>query len=80
MAEKIDETESKFIQKFVKENEYVFSQAIECCSELQHFKERLSKSNFGEGPTEKIAFSALVNLQKEMQSVMMSQLKQQHEF
>ena len=39
LAEKIDETESKFIQECVEENEHVLSQAIGCCSDLQHFKE-----------------------------------------
>ena len=58
----------------------MFCQASECCSDLKHFKEWLSTTKFVGSPTENIAFDEMVNLQKEMQSMMMSQLKQQHGF
>ena len=78
LAEKIDDTESTVI--LVEENDKVFCQATERWSDLKHFKEWLSTSKFVGSPTKKIAFDEMVNLQKEMQSMMMSHLKKQQDF
>ena len=51
-----------------------------CCSDLRNFKEWLSKTKFLGGSSENKAFTDMFNLQKEMQNMMMSQLKQQHDF
>ena len=79
-AEKIEDTESTVILGCVEENDKVFCQATECWSDLKHIKEWLSTSKFGGSSTKKIAFDEMVNLQKEMQSMMVSHLKKQQDF
>lgn len=82
LAEIIGDTDNVLIQQCIDENEKVFYNATECCSDLKQFKEWLviTKAKLAESPKEKIEFTQIVNLQKEMQSMMLSQLKQQHEF
>ena len=70
LAEKIDiKTESEFIEHCIDENAALFNSSEECCADLKHLKEWLitERMKIDTSPKEKIEFSEMVTLQKEMQ-------------
>ena len=82
LAEKFDiKTESEFIEHCINKKAR-FNSSEECCADLKHLKEWLitERVKIDKSPKEKIEFSEMVTLQKEMQKMMYSQLKEQRNF
>ena len=70
-----------YINILVTENETVCDQAIECISRLKQFEETIStKKVKKEEAKEKYGMDQIVELQKQMNTIVVSQMKQQHEF
>ena len=70
LAEKIDiKTESEFIEHCIDENATLFKSSVLCCADLKHLKEWLTTEivKIDASPKEKVEFSDMVTLQKEMQ-------------
>ena len=80
MADAIGGSDTEYTNILVTENETVCDQAIECIPRLKQFEEAIStKKVKKEEAKEKYGTDQIVELQKQMNTIVVSQMKQQHE-
>ena len=81
LADAIGGSDTEFTNILVTENETVCDQAVECISRLKQFEEAISTKKLKkEEAKEKYGMDQIVELQKQMNTIVVSQMKQQHEF
>ena len=81
LAEAIGDEETELTAQLIFENEDVCDGAMECILKLEQFKEEfmLTKVQAVE-EKERVRMNQIVELQKQMNSIVFNQMKQQHEF
>lgn len=81
LAEAVGDKDTDLTDLLVSENESVCDKALECVLNLKHFKETVSLSKMmAADKKEKYGLDQIVELQKQMNSIVVDQMKAQHEF
>ena len=79
MADAIGGSDTEYTNILVTENETVCDQSIKCISRLKQLEEAIStKKVKNEEAKEKYGMGQIVELQKQMNTIVVSQRKQQH--
>ena len=80
LAEAIGDKDTELTAQLILENEEVCDGAMECILKLEQFKEEfmLTKVHIVE-EKERVGMNQIVELQKQMNSIVFDQMKQQHE-
>lgn len=81
LADAVGDSDTELTNLLVTENETVCDKAIECILRLKQFEENISmkKVKLAEAK-EKYGMEQIVELQKQMNTIVVNQMKQQHEF
>ena len=80
LAEAIDSKDTELTNQLVMENEAVCDKALECILNLKEFKEEISLVNVKVAEAkEKCGFDQIVELQKQMNTIVVNLMKQQSE-
>ena len=81
LADAIGDSDTDFTKQLVTETETVCDKAIECLSRLKQFEEIISVKKVEKTVAkEKYGMDQIVELQKQMNGIVVSQMKQQNEF
>lgn len=81
LAEAIGDSDTELTQQLITENESVCDKAMDCVLNLKQSKEEISLTKVKEAEAkEKVGLNQIVELQKQMNSIVVTQLKQQNEF
>ena len=81
LAEAISDADAELSEQLVTENESICDKAMECALSLKQLKDKISLTKAKEAETKKkFGMSHIVELQKQMNSIVVNQMKQQNEF
>ena len=81
LAEAIGDTDKELSEQLVIENGSICDKAIECALNLKQMKDEICLTKAKEADVkEKVGMSHIVELQKQMSSIVVDQMKQQHDF
>ena len=81
LADDIGDSDTDYTEQLVIENETVCHKAIECISRLKQFEETISVKKVEKTEAkEKYGMDQIDELQKQMNDIVVSQMKQQNEF
>ena len=80
-AEAIGDKDTELTAQLIFENEDVCDRAMECILKLEQFKEEFTLTKVqAEEEKERVGMNQIVELQKQVNSRVFNQMKQQHEF
>ena len=81
LAEAIGDKEKEFSEQLVTENGIICDRAIECALNLKRMNDEICLTKAKDADIkEKVGMDHIVELQKQMNSIVVAQMKQQHDF
>ena len=81
LAEAIGDSDKELSEQLVTENESICDKAIECVLNLKQMKDEISQNKAKEADVkEKVRMTHIVELQKQMNAIVVDQMRQQHDF